>query len=101
MIPPKTWTTFAKATAKGAVTTFGSTAVALAGAIYVERTAHRTLYYFFPHWYRDVDHAFGLEKYQLEAVRDPNKGRKKVKENMMFGTIEAPQIELGHCAITS
>mmetsp|Transcript_20269 Transcript_20269/g.30482 ORF Transcript_20269/g.30482 Transcript_20269/m.30482 type:complete len:110 (+) Transcript_20269:133-462(+) len=109
MIPPNAFRNFAKATAKGALTTFGSTAVALVGAIYVERTAHRTLYYFFPHWYRDVDHAFGLEQYQLDAVkgprrepnREPHKTGNKIKGSVMFGTIEAAQIDLGNCAITS
>jgi hypothetical protein len=58
-----------KTTARGAFMTLSSTAVACVGAVYVEQTAHRTLYRFFPHWYRDVDQALGLEPYLLEAVR--------------------------------
>ena len=56
-------------TARGAFMTLSSTAVACVGAVYVEQTANRTLYRFFPHWYRDVDQALGLEPYLLEAVR--------------------------------
>jgi hypothetical protein len=56
-------------TAGGLCVTVGSTAAACMGALYVERTAHRTLYRFFPHWYRDVEYAFGLEPHLLEAVR--------------------------------
>lgn len=62
-------------TAKGAFVTFGGTAVACAGALVVESQAHRTLYRFFPHWYRDVEYAFGLEPHLLEAVRTPPKGK--------------------------
>ena len=58
-----------KATAGGAFVTLSSTYVACLGAVYVERTAHRTLYRFFPHWYRDVEYANGLEPHLLEAVR--------------------------------
>ena len=49
--------------------TISSTAVACVGALVVERTAHRTLYRIFPHWYQDVDQAFGLEPHMLDAVR--------------------------------
>lgn len=58
-----------RATAGGALMTVSSTAAACVGALFVERTAHRTLYRFFPHLYRDVDQAFGLEPYMLDAVR--------------------------------
>jgi hypothetical protein len=58
-----------RATAGGALMTVSSTAVACVGALFVERTAHRTLYRFFPHLYRDIDQAFGLEPYMLDAVR--------------------------------
>jgi len=55
--------------AGGFFVTLGSAAVGCAGALYVERTAHRTLFRFFPHWYRDVEYAFGIEPHLLEAVR--------------------------------
>jgi hypothetical protein len=58
-----------KAAAKGAVITLSSTLVACLGAVFIERTAHRTLYRLFPHWYQEVDYAFGLEPYLLHAVR--------------------------------
>ena len=58
-----------KSAAGGAMMTLSSTAVACVGALFVERTAHRTLFRIFPHWYRDVDQAFGIEPHKLAAVR--------------------------------
>jgi len=71
MIPKnyKWWSSMIRTTAKGAMITMGSTTVALVGAIYVERTAHRIQYYFFPHWYSNVKYAAGLEDHELLAVR--------------------------------
>jgi len=69
MIPPNSWSSVVRTTVKGAMITLGSTTIALGGAIYVERTAHRTLYHFFPHWYRDVEHAAGLDPDELKAAR--------------------------------
>jgi hypothetical protein len=68
-MPFQTFVSIFKTTARGAFMTLSSTAVACVGAVYVEQTANRTLYRFFPHWYRDVDQALGLEPYLLEAVR--------------------------------
>lgn len=60
---------FLRGAAKGAFVTFGGTVVSCGGALIVERQAHRTLFRLFPHWYRDVEYAFGIESYELEAVR--------------------------------
>mmetsp|Transcript_31014 Transcript_31014/g.71457 ORF Transcript_31014/g.71457 Transcript_31014/m.71457 type:complete len:147 (-) Transcript_31014:374-814(-) len=51
---------FVTASTSGAFVTFGSMTVGLVGAVFVERTAHRTLYRFFPHWYMGIEHLYGL-----------------------------------------
>lgn len=53
--------TAARATATGAAVTFLSTTFSCGMAIVVEGTANRVLYHFFPHWYRDVKYAYGLD----------------------------------------
>lgn len=63
------WKSIVRPFCSGAVITLGSMVISCTGALYVERTAHRTLFHFFPHWYSDVEYAFGLEDFELAAVR--------------------------------
>jgi hypothetical protein len=63
------WKTVFRPFVSGAAITLGSTAISCVGALYVERTAHRALYRWFPHLYSNVEQAFGLEDYELAAVR--------------------------------
>jgi hypothetical protein len=74
MIPPNTFRSIIMSSLGGFAVTMGSTTVACLGALWVERTAHRALFRCFPHWYRDVDYAFGIEPYELEAVRGFKEG---------------------------
>lgn len=113
MIPKSTLRSMVRATTRAAAITIGSTTCAVAGALFIERAAHRTLFMYFPHWYQDVDHAFGLDKYQLEAVRrvkpsaetaySINATTLKMKSNTGWtergGICDAVQV--ANCAITS
>lgn len=45
----------AKAAVSGAAITVGSATVSCVFAIYIERTAHRVLFTYFPHWYDGVE----------------------------------------------
>mmetsp|Transcript_13444 Transcript_13444/g.19819 ORF Transcript_13444/g.19819 Transcript_13444/m.19819 type:complete len:114 (+) Transcript_13444:20-361(+) len=113
MIPNKNLSSLVRATSRAVAITIGSTTCAVAGALLIERSAHRTLFTYFPHWYQDVDHASGLDKYQLEAVRrvQPseettyliNSGALKMKDNV--GWVERSGIcdgvQIANCAITS
>ena len=60
---------FAKAAISGTAVTLGSTTVSVLLAVYVERTAHRALFTVFPHWYANVETAYGIEPWELDAVR--------------------------------
>ena len=80
MIPFRIFTSMLKTAAGGAVVTLSGTTIACVGAIVVERTANRTLFRLFPHWYRDVDQAFGVEPYLLEALRT-SRAETNVAEN--------------------
>ncbi len=51
-------------TAKGGVTVLLSTISSCYLAVVVEKTAHRVQYHYFPHWYKDVDFALGLDLHQ-------------------------------------
>jgi len=55
-----------RATASGAAVTLISTAFSCSLALAVESTAHKTLYAFFPHWYKDVQYAYGLPHLEQE-----------------------------------
>jgi len=46
--------------ASGAAVTFSSSVISCCFAIYIEGAANRTLYRFFPHWYKDVKYAYGI-----------------------------------------
>lgn len=55
-------------TVAGGTTVLLSTFTSCYLAVLVEKTAHRVQYHFFPHWYKDVDFALGLDlKSQREA----------------------------------
>lgn len=69
-----------KITASGGATIFLSTISSCYFAVVIEKTAHRVQYHFFPHWYKDVDFALGLD---LGANKDMNQdtSMKQVKGN--------------------
>jgi len=110
-----------KTAAGAACMTLGGTAAGCVGALYVERSAHRTLYRFFPHLYLDVEYAFGLEPHLLEELRSVGVGEpiylhaddavewKKnsewVENHAMYADRTAPiskgSINLTNCAMTS
>mmetsp|Transcript_26432 Transcript_26432/g.78184 ORF Transcript_26432/g.78184 Transcript_26432/m.78184 type:complete len:161 (-) Transcript_26432:161-643(-) len=54
----------AKAISTGAATALVATTVSCGMAIAIEGTANRIVYRFFPHWYRDVQYAYGLPDLQ-------------------------------------
>jgi hypothetical protein len=54
---------------QGAFMTFSSTAAGCLGAVYIEKISHRALFRCFPHLYRDVDSALGIDPSLLDAVR--------------------------------
>jgi len=58
-----------KMTASGATITLGSTVVSCALALQIEAASHRTLFKFFPHWYANVEHAYGIPDEMLATVR--------------------------------
>jgi hypothetical protein len=62
MIPP-----LLKTAISGTTMTIVGTFLTCTFAISVEGTANKTLYYFFPHLYNNVDYAFGLD---LHLCRD-------------------------------
>jgi len=64
MKPNKAITDALKITVYGAGTVLLSTITSCAIAVVVERSAHRTLYRFFPEWYADVKYANGLPHLQ-------------------------------------
>ena len=57
-------------TVAGGTTVLLSTLTSCYLAVLVEKTAHRVQYHFFPHWYKDVDFALGLD---LKSQRDSRK----------------------------
>jgi hypothetical protein len=63
------WLRPLQATAKGAAITLGSTVVSCGLAIQVEKSANRLLFYAAPHWYADVEYAYGISEEQLRSVR--------------------------------
>ena len=66
---PIFWKTIVRPFCSGAAITLGSMVISCTGALVVEWTAHRTLFHLFPHWYSDVEYAFGLKDFELAAVR--------------------------------
>jgi hypothetical protein len=63
------WLRPLQATAKGAGITLGSTVISCGLAIQVEKTANRLFFYAAPHWYANVDYAYGITDEQLASVR--------------------------------
>jgi hypothetical protein len=63
------WLRPLRATAKGAGITLGSTVISCGLAIQVEKTANRLFFYAAPHWYANVDYAYGITDEQLASVR--------------------------------
>jgi hypothetical protein len=63
------WLRPLQATAKGAAITLGSTVVSCGLAIQVEKSANRLFFYAAPHWYADVEYAYGISEEQLRSVR--------------------------------
>ena len=55
-----------RASATGAAVTLLSTVVSCTIAVAIERSANRTMYRFFPHWYTDVQSASGLPNLQQD-----------------------------------
>ena len=66
---PILWKTIVRPFCSGAAITLGSMVISCTGALVVEWTAHQTLFHLFPHWYSDVEYAFGLKDFELAAVR--------------------------------
>lgn len=50
-----------KITATGGTTVFASTVFSCYLAVVIEKAAHKVQYHFFPHWYKDVEFALGLD----------------------------------------
>jgi hypothetical protein len=63
------WLRPLQATAKGAGITLGSTVISCGLAIQVEKTANRIFFYAAPHWYANVESAYGITDEQLASVR--------------------------------
>jgi hypothetical protein len=66
------WSQFLKQTVKGSAVTLGSTGLACVLACYIEVGAHRLVYLCFPHKYAHIEHANGLTREQLDAVKPHN-----------------------------
>lgn len=60
---------FLQSFARGALATFGSTAIACGLACQVEKSAHQLLFRLAPHKYATVDQAYGLTEEQLRSAR--------------------------------
>ena len=69
--------TAAKMTASGATITLGSTVISCALALQIEAASHRTLFKFFPHWYANVEHAYGIPDELLATVRIEARNQKE------------------------
>lgn len=67
MKPSKAAIDALKVTVYGAGTVLASTVASCAIAVVIERSAHRTLYRFFPHLYADVKYANGLPHLQYRS----------------------------------
>lgn len=63
------WLRPLQATARGAGITLGSTVISCGLAIQVEKNANRLFFYAAPHWYANVDYAYGITDEQLASVR--------------------------------
>ncbi len=57
-----------KVTASGGATVLLSTFTSCYLAVMIEKTAHRVQYHFFPHWYKDVNFALGLDLHKKGIV---------------------------------
>ena len=55
--------------------TIAGTFLSCSLAIAVEKAANKTLYHFFPHLYRDVDYAFGLDLHVQREVLTSSENR--------------------------
>lgn len=67
MKPSKAAIDALRVTVYGAGTVLASTVASCAIAVVIERSAHRTLYRFFPHLYADVKYANGLPHLQYRS----------------------------------
>lgn len=63
------WRRPLEATVKGATITLGSTVLSCALAIQVEKHTHRLFFHCAPHWYANVDYAYGISESELASVR--------------------------------
>lgn len=63
------WGQLLRSTLSGTAGTLGSATVGCCLAIYVEKAANRALFTYFPHKYADIQHANGIEDWELEAAR--------------------------------
>lgn len=54
----------------GSATVILSTGLSCYLAVVIEKTAHRVQYHFFPHWYKDVDFALGLDLQKNETLNN-------------------------------
>lgn len=59
-------------TVKGGGTVLLSTATSCYLAVVIEKTAHRVQYHYFPHWYKDVDFALGLDLHKKLETQQEN-----------------------------
>jgi len=77
-----------KVTVHGAGTVLFSTVASCAFAVVIERTAHRTLYRFFPHLYKDVAYANGLPhlQYQIRNSQVAEENRVITPKEETYGT---------------
>ena len=63
------WGQLLRSTLSGTAATIGSATVGCCLAIYVEKAANRALFTYFPHKYAEIQHASGIEDWELEAAR--------------------------------
>lgn len=74
--------TAVKVAAAGVTITLGSTVISCASALQIESASHRTLFRFFPHWYANVEHAYGIPDALLSSVRTEARNEKQDAERI-------------------
>jgi hypothetical protein len=82
------WLRPLQATAKGAAITLGSTVVSCGIATQVEKNTNRLFFYMAPHWYANVEQAYGITDEQLASVRHL---RRKSDDAMTMGNSLQPR----------
>uniref|UniRef100_A0A7S2GTT6 Uncharacterized protein n=1 Tax=Helicotheca tamesis TaxID=374047 RepID=A0A7S2GTT6_9STRA len=85
-----------RATASGAAITLVSTTCACTLALAVEGAAHRALYRFFPHWYKDVRYAYGLPQLEQEYQQRLLVSNKAAADDKAKKTSEEKTIQHQH-----